>query len=124
LLEVTMSVVSLSTLPLRWETEFDRPTGGAHVTARGELDRVTVPILRDQVSWLAATKRTPVVMDLSPITFMDVGGYEFLREAQVLFSDGGLRVFVDKASPAVHRVLDLLGWPIDQYSGEASARSA
>ena len=49
----------------------------------------------------------------SSIEFMDVGGYEFLRNVKFLFDDGGLQVFVRRASPAVHRVVDLLGWPIE-----------
>jgi len=106
-------VVSLSTLLLRWETELDRPEGGAEVTVRGELDRVTVPLLHDHLCWLAATHRSPVELDLSRVEFMDVGGYEFLRFVKLLFDDGGLEIFVSRASPAVHRVADLLGWPID-----------
>lgn len=114
-----MTVVSMSALPLRWETTFDQPAAQAVVRVRGELDRTTSPLLRDHLRWLAATEHTPVEIDLARVDFMDVGGHELLRDVRRWFDEAGLSVRVGNPSPAVRRVLDLLDWPIDRLA-EAS----
>lgn len=114
-----MTVVSLSALPLRWETAFDQPAAHAVVRVRGELDRTTSPLLRDHLRWLAATEHSPVEIDLSRVSFMDVGGHELLRDVRRWFDEAGSSIRLRDPSPAVRRVLDLLDWPIDHLA-EAS----
>ena len=107
-----MTIVSSSALPLRWKTQVDPRAARAVVTVVGELDRLTAPMLHDHLLWVAATQPGAVALDLSSVTFVDVGGHEVLRRVGRHFLDRDVPISLSGTSPPVQRLLDVLGWPI------------
>jgi anti-anti-sigma factor len=72
----------------------------------GELDMAAVPDLVDQLAEAAKVPApTPVVVDMSGVTFIDCSGLDPLLEARARL-DGRLRL--QNASPPVRRLLRLL----------------
>lgn len=107
-----MTVVSSSVLPLRWDTALDRSGTLAVVTVRGELDRLTAPLLFDHLLWLAASHRGAVDLDLSAVAFIDLGGHDVLRRVGHHYQGRGVPISASDPSPPVRRLLDVVGWPI------------
>ena len=79
--------------------------GAVVVVARGELDLVGAPRLRDAVP---AKGTAPVIIDLGAVGFMDSSGLRALLEARRLCTDAGRGFSIARPSDAVQRVLELV----------------
>jgi anti-sigma B factor antagonist len=79
---------------------------GVQVSARGEVDISTAPLLRIELAD-AMRDATSVVIDLTDVTFMDSHGLRVLVEAMVASNE---RPFVvSAASPNVRRLIHVSG---------------
>ena len=74
----------------------------------GELDRLTVPELRNAVERVAAHARSPVVLDLTGCSFLDAAGLDALDAADTVLRASGEPVRL-LAPPFVARLLELAG---------------
>lgn len=79
--------------------------GTTVVRAEGELDLVGAPRL---LQALPADGSSPVVLDLSRVTFMDSSGLRSLLEARQACSEAGRGFAIARPSDAVARVLELV----------------
>jgi anti-anti-sigma factor len=79
------------------------------VTARGELDIETVVQLRASLDELSEVGWEHVVLDLRDITFIDSMGLSLLLEADGAARRGGGSFAIVDGSPAVARLLDIVG---------------
>jgi anti-anti-sigma factor len=80
---------------------------GARVT--GEVDLATLPIF-DLALELLAGCAGDVVLDLSAVTFIDIGGARALAQATQRVRADGRRLWMRDPSPEVRRLIDVLGW--------------
>lgn len=95
---------------LRLVITYPTPTG-ARVTAAGEIDFATAPILRDGL--LAALReRVPsvLVLDLADVTFLDCAGISALVIARRTATQIGIELRLTRPQPIVRRILDLTGY--------------
>lgn len=88
------------------------PTAGdtAHswrIELHGEVDYESAPALTERLDELAAHQAMLVVVDLTQVTFLDSSGIRSLVHGARAIEDGGGRLFVEGASGAVARVLEL-----------------
>jgi anti-anti-sigma factor len=82
--------------------------GGTMLIVRGEVDLVTAPQLRDEVSrHLAAAKS--LWLDLDGVTFMDSSGLHVLISSQRRATLVGNVLVIARLSPAVDRLLQVTG---------------
>ncbi|MEU7280018.1 STAS domain-containing protein [Streptomyces sp. NPDC045431] len=86
-----------------------RPAGVGVVTISGQLDYDGVAVLEQAVTSAQAQGLRNLLLDLSPLTFMDSSGVNaFLRAQRATTSTGGwLRLA--SAQPSVLRVIELVG---------------
>jgi len=88
-------------------------SGGWATTAalRGELDSLAAPAVRDVVAGLFGRKdqSSPVVLDLTEVSFLDCGGVGALVEARSSAQSVGRRLALVGVQPAQRRLLDILG---------------
>ena len=98
------------------------PTGAR---VAGEIDLATVPIF-DLALELLAGCAGDVVIDLSAVTFIDIGGARALAQATRRVHDAGRRLWMRDPSLEVRRMIDLLGWAVlyDWEPGISLATSA
>ena len=118
-----MTIVSSSALPLRWKTQVDPRAARAVVTVVGELDRLTAPMLHDHLLWVAATQPGAVALDLSSVTFVDVGGHEVLRRVGRHFLDRDVPISLSgtrPSRPAAARRARLADPPTGGHGGAAA----
>lgn len=99
-------VLSLGGLKVAWQ----HPEGGpVRVRLEGELDNLSVPVLRQTVDALYASACFQISMDLTELTFIDSSGLGALvavwRRCQ---SEAG-RATVVNPSDAVRRLMDMTG---------------
>jgi anti-sigma B factor antagonist len=90
----------------------DRDARTWRIDLHGDLELESAPALRDQLEDLAGRQAALVVVDLSRVSFLDSSGLRALVHGARAIEDGGGRLFVEGASGAVTRVLevtDLLG---------------
>jgi anti-sigma B factor antagonist len=89
----------------------EEPLGpaGVVVTATGELDIATAPLVRDRLIAAIDAGKRDVVLDLGPVTFMDsVALGALVRGAKRLRSHGGTCVVVAD-DPRILRVFQITG---------------
>jgi anti-sigma B factor antagonist len=92
--------------------ELDRSTDGiVIVVVEGEHDVHTAPSLRDKVESVIGEK-SPLVIDLSPATFIDSSILRVLLEARRLAQQEGVGFAValeEDDAPGVRRILEVTG---------------
>jgi len=83
--------------------------GRVLVRVSGELDAASVPRVRDRLDEaLAAAGATALVLDLSPVQFMDSAGVELLFRLRETLTTRGLRLtLVVPAGAPVRRTLEV-----------------
>lgn len=99
-------VLSLGGLRVGWE----QPSGGpAHLQLDGELDNLSVPVLRQTLDALFNDRCFDVTLDLTGLTFIDSSGLGTLvalwRRCE---REGGRALAVNPSAP-VRRLMDLTG---------------
>ena len=86
------------------------PVGHAmRVVARGEIDSTSAHILQETFSRLIDDGATLLLFDASHVEFMDSSGLRVIVSAGNRLSANGGRLFVEKMSGAVQRVLEISG---------------
>ena len=99
-------------LPLQWHTELDDDeAGAAAVDVQGELDAQTAPLLRDHLDWLISLRRTPIVLDVGAVSFVDLEGYRVLAEIGHRCRAVRRSLVLRRPSVAFRRLLDIVGLP-------------
>jgi anti-anti-sigma factor len=95
--------------PLTWRSNL--VGNAALVVVEGELDRLTTPALRDHLEWLIAWVPGRIVLDVSGVTFADVGAHVMLTD--LVRAERGRRGEVVLTAPSVpmRRILAVLGTP-------------
>jgi anti-sigma B factor antagonist len=91
--------------------ELDRSDDAVVVVLRGEHDVYTAPSLRDQFSSVLDERR-PLVVDLTPATFIDSSILRVLLEARRQAEDEGLGFAIalgNGEAPGVRRILEVTG---------------
>lgn len=86
----------------------DRPAHGREIAVRGELDIAAVPAL-DTALRRARGSGREVALDLSRITFLDICAARSILSAVLAASPAGQTLTIASASPAVRRMLTLMG---------------
>jgi anti-sigma B factor antagonist len=85
------------------------PNGDVAVlSAQGEVDVATAPVLRRALDGLDPAAQT-VVVDLAGVTFLDSTGLGVLIGARRRFLPSGVRMLVINAIPTVWRVFKITG---------------
>ena len=93
------------------QIELDRNDGVVVVVLSGEHDVYTAPELRDKLESVIA-ESAPLVIDLTPTTFLDSSVLRVLLEARRNAEERGLGFAValnDSESPGVRRILEVTG---------------
>jgi len=86
----------------------------ARLSAHGELDVATAPLLTAAFDELIAAGTRVVILDATDLAFVDSSGLrEIIRAGNTLHELGG-QLFIDGMSGAVQRVLELAGL-IERY---------
>ena len=98
-------------LPLTWHTKIDDDGGAVTLDLTGELDRLTAPTLSQHLDQLLAAGRNPIVLDVSDVRFMDLGGYRLLVYVGAACSRHGRWLVLRRPGLAVCRLVDLIGIP-------------
>jgi len=88
--------------------EHPLPEGGVRLALRGEMDLATVPGLQERLEALRAS-RTPVVIDLREVTFIDSTGIRCLLLAGTDAARDGWRVEVIQGPKQVRETLEVAG---------------
>ncbi|MEU2956992.1 STAS domain-containing protein [Streptomyces xanthochromogenes] len=92
----------------------------------GDLDYLTVPVLRPQFTELFAQTGRSVVLDLSVVGFCDSVGLELLLEAWRQADGSGGTLFLVCVPPALQQIFQVTG--VDQllraYDSVATAKAA
>ena len=83
---------------------FGRRANGL-VAFAGELDALTGPRLEQYIAGIAG----PTRLDLGAVTFMDTSGLETLQRVQQRCHVNGWSFKIESCSPAVERILQLVG---------------
>ena len=119
-------------LPVAWEdwsgfeVEEERIAPGALITVRGELDIATVPTLRERLNAAVEAGVPNIVIDLSPVAFMDsVALAAILHVRTLLGSDGRMAIVVPPESYS-RLVFEIAGLPacLDLFETLPEARAA
>ena len=79
------------------------------IVVRGELDLSSAGVLSRQLTETCEEGAELVLVDTSEVTFIDSAGLQCLNMASKEFEGHGGRLVVDRASPAVERLLELTG---------------
>ena len=108
-----------------WPLEITAMAAPAGARVAGEVDLATMPIF-DLALELLAGCAADVVIDLSDVTFIDIGGVRALAQATRRVRDAGRRLWLRDPSVEVRRMIDLLGWAAlyDWEPGMSLATSA
>ncbi|MCO8270213.1 STAS domain-containing protein [Actinoplanes sp. TRM 88003] len=108
-----------------WPLEITAIASPAGARVAGEVDLATMPLF-DLALELLAGCAVDVVMDLSAVTFIDIGGVRALAQATRRVRDAGRRLWLRDPSAEVRRMIDLLGWAAlyDWEPGMSLATSA
>jgi len=82
---------------------------GVRVTAVGEIDSTSAPVLRRRLETVLETEAGEIVVDLVQVTFLDSAGLCVLASAHRRAVSQGVRLQVVAASRAVIRPLQITG---------------
>jgi anti-sigma B factor antagonist len=86
-----------------------------HLTAAGEIDSTSAPVLKDRLDALLDGGARDLVIDLTRVTFLDSAGLCVLAAAYRRASAAGRRIRVLASSRAVIRPLQITGlWDLLQ----------
>jgi anti-sigma B factor antagonist len=81
--------------------------GGLVITAEGELDLSTAPLLDAAVLAAEATGAAIITVDIDAVTFIDSTGLRALIEAQLRSQQDGNRLRLTRGSPQAQRLFSL-----------------
>ena len=97
----------------------------AVVWASGDVDTNVAEVFRDMMLRVMRRHSPSLLLDLSGVSFMDCAGLRALLLTQRLAEMRGGSVCLIAESPAVHRIIDLLGmrdvFPVRERLAELSA---
>jgi anti-anti-sigma factor len=105
-----------------WPLEITAMASPPGARVAGEVDLGTLPIF-DLALELLAGCSSDVVIDLSAVTFLDIGGARALAQATEQVRAAGRRLWMRDPSPQVRRMIELLGWA-GLYDWEPGMRRA
>ena len=98
---------------------------GAVVWASGDVDTNVAEVFRDMMLSVMRRHSSWLLLDLSGVSFMDCAGLRALLMTRRLAAMRGGSVCLIAESPAVHRIIDLLGvrdvFPVCERLAELSA---
>ena len=98
---------------------------GAVVWASGDVDTNVAETFRDMMLRVMRRHSPSLLLDLSGVSFMDCAGLRALLMTRRLAAMRGGSVCLIAESPAVHRIIDLLGvrdaFPVRERLSELSA---
>jgi anti-anti-sigma factor len=100
---------------------------GALVTTRGELDRATVEVFDARLEDVVETRRSPLLIDLSGISFADVAGYRaMVRFSQRCAREGLANIWLppSRSVQLLWRILGHPGGAIADGGGDGPQRTA
>ncbi|MFE9495964.1 STAS domain-containing protein [Streptomyces collinus] len=95
--------------PGRTATTYTTSGDRVRVTVRGELDLVTGNRLQGPLGEALAASADGLDLDLSELAFCDCAGLTVLLELRLRALSRGKTVVIQRSSPAVDRLLRLLG---------------
>lgn len=90
-------------------SEFTNLGSAIIVRLRGELDRLTAPYL-DRVLAEARRSGKDVIVGLSGLTYLDMGGVKLLEAAAQQSRDQGRGFVLAESPPPVRRILEVFGF--------------
>ena len=97
----------------------------AVVWASGDVDTNVAEVFRDMMLSVMRRHSSSLLLDLSGVSFMDCAGLRALLMTRQLAAMRGGSVCLIAESPAVHRIIDLLGvrdvFPVCERLAELSA---
>ena len=97
----------------------------AVVWASGDVDTNVAEVFRDMMLSVMRRHSSSLLLDLSGVSFMDCAGLRALLMTRRLAAMRGGSVCLIAESPAVHRIIDLLGvrdvFPVCERLAELSA---
>jgi anti-anti-sigma factor len=88
-------------------TTHERQDGGVQIELKGELDLATAPKLDDELRRIEAEGPALLVIDLSPLSFMDSSGLRALLGADSRAREDGRRLVLVRGDDRVQRVLKI-----------------
>ncbi len=98
--------LALGGFQVRWQT----PTGSiAHLSLDGDLDSLSVPVLRQAVRSLHDAGHFALSFDLAQLRFIDSSGLGSLVEAWRSGQESGSQVTATNPTTAVRRLMDMTG---------------
>jgi anti-anti-sigma factor len=97
--------------PLAWTSDPVGDHGAVLVAITGEIDRLTLPALRDHLDWLLSWVDGSIVIDAAGVSFADVAAHAMLVEVVERAEARGSRVELLAVGPALARLFDVLGAP-------------
>lgn len=89
--------------------DVERDGGAATVRIEGEVEFATAPRLRATLLDLAQDGATPVVLDLSGVSFLDSAGISLLIQAKKRLASAGSDLVLRRPQTSVRRVLEISG---------------
>ncbi|HLI24178.1 MAG TPA: STAS domain-containing protein [Acidimicrobiales bacterium] len=98
--------LSLGGLQVSWDAPRD---GAAEVALEGDLDNLSVPVLREALDSIYAQDCFSVRLDLSGLAFTDSSGLGAMVGAWRRCQREGGNLTVSNPSPAVRRLMDMTG---------------
>jgi anti-anti-sigma factor len=98
----------------------------ALITLNGELDALTVPVLRDELRRAAEHDVDYLVLDVTNVSYLSSAGLRVLAYARQKLP-GGVRIVLVGANDVVQRTVRLVGFQYnlefsDQFPGRFSGR--
>jgi len=96
------------------------------VAISGRLDTATAPAFDAQMAPLLAAPRPHILLDLSAVAYISSAGLRSILQLVKHASAHGGRVGIFQASPQIHEVIEISGFPalLDIYPDRTSALSA
>jgi anti-anti-sigma factor len=96
------------------------------VAISGRLDTATAPAFDSQMAPLLAQPRPHILLDLSNVAYISSAGLRSILQLVKHSSAHGGRVGLFEASPQIHEVIEISGFPalLDIYPDRAAALSA
>ncbi|WP_127504624.1 STAS domain-containing protein [Actinoplanes solisilvae] len=93
------------------------------IRVAGEVDMATMPMWEVALEALSRAAGDAVI-DMADLTFIDVGGLRVLVLTSLAMSARGGRLSLRGVSPAIRRVMEVLGWAeLFGYPGSREGRS-
>jgi anti-anti-sigma factor len=86
-----------------------RPSGHTIIAIRGDLDMATTAALRGRILTILANATTPVIVDLSAVSFCDASGLALLVGARRRARLHGLTLTLAAPRPHVTKLLRITG---------------